>query len=120
MASQQRKYGQPAHGWYSHPDHSRYRHRLYGHIVGIGDFKLIENGISVGANKLMMARSSGARSVVGYNYMDWRRHEKPTAAEAAYIAALRRVLIDNRDLPADRLFRSGAEWRICPDPFAGS
>jgi hypothetical protein len=31
---------------------------------------LIENGIAVRANKLMVARSSGAGSVVGYNYMD--------------------------------------------------
>ncbi len=31
---------------------------------------LIENGISVQANKVMVARSSGAGSVVGYNYMD--------------------------------------------------
>ena len=31
---------------------------------------LIENGISVRANKVMVARSSGAGSVVGYNYMD--------------------------------------------------
>jgi hypothetical protein len=31
---------------------------------------LIENGISVRANKVMVARSAGAGSVVGYNYMD--------------------------------------------------
>jgi hypothetical protein len=31
---------------------------------------LIENSISVLANKVMVARSSGAGSVVGYNYMD--------------------------------------------------
>ena len=31
---------------------------------------LIENNIIVGANKLMVARSAGAGSVVGYNYMD--------------------------------------------------
>lgn len=31
---------------------------------------LIENGIAVRANKLLVARSSGAGSVVGYNYMD--------------------------------------------------
>jgi hypothetical protein len=31
---------------------------------------LIENSISVQANKVMVARSSGAGSVVGYNYMD--------------------------------------------------
>lgn len=31
---------------------------------------LIEDGISVRANKLMVARSAGAGSVVGYNYMD--------------------------------------------------
>jgi hypothetical protein len=31
---------------------------------------LIENGISVKANKIMVARSAGAGSVVGYNYMD--------------------------------------------------
>jgi hypothetical protein len=31
---------------------------------------LIENGISVRANKVMVARSGGAGSVVGYNYMD--------------------------------------------------
>src|SRR6185295_4912275 len=31
---------------------------------------LIENGIAVRANKLMVVRSSGAGSVVGYNYMD--------------------------------------------------
>lgn len=31
---------------------------------------LIENGISVRANKVMVARSSGAGSVVGYNYFD--------------------------------------------------
>jgi hypothetical protein len=31
---------------------------------------LVENGISVRANKVMVARSSGAGSVVGYNYMD--------------------------------------------------
>ena len=31
---------------------------------------LIENGISVLANKVMVARSSGAGSVVAYNYMD--------------------------------------------------
>src|SRR5262249_11809265 len=31
---------------------------------------LIENNISVRANKVMVARSSGAGSVVGYNYMD--------------------------------------------------
>jgi hypothetical protein len=31
---------------------------------------LIENGISVKANKVMVARSAGAGSVVGYNYID--------------------------------------------------
>jgi hypothetical protein len=31
---------------------------------------LIENGISVRVNKVIVARSSGAGSVVGYNYMD--------------------------------------------------
>ncbi len=31
---------------------------------------LIENGIAVRANKVMVARSSGAGSVVGYNYID--------------------------------------------------
>jgi hypothetical protein len=31
---------------------------------------LIENGISVRANKVMVARCAGAGSVVGYNYMD--------------------------------------------------
>jgi hypothetical protein len=31
---------------------------------------LIENGISVRANKVMVARSAGAGSVVGYNYFD--------------------------------------------------
>lgn len=31
---------------------------------------LIENGIVVRANKLMVVRSSGAGSVIGYNYMD--------------------------------------------------
>jgi hypothetical protein len=31
---------------------------------------LIENGISVRANKVMVARSAGAGSVVGYNYVD--------------------------------------------------
>jgi hypothetical protein len=31
---------------------------------------LIEDGISVRANKVMVARSAGAGSVVGYNYMD--------------------------------------------------
>jgi hypothetical protein len=31
---------------------------------------LIENGISVRANKVMVARSAGAGSVVGYNYID--------------------------------------------------
>jgi hypothetical protein len=31
---------------------------------------LIENGISIQANKVMVARSSGAGSVVAYNYMD--------------------------------------------------
>ena len=31
---------------------------------------LIENNIIVGANKLMVARSAGAGSVVGYNYVD--------------------------------------------------
>ena len=31
---------------------------------------LIENGISVRANKVMVVRCSGAGSVVGYNYMD--------------------------------------------------
>jgi hypothetical protein len=31
---------------------------------------LIENGIAVRANKVMVVRSSGAGSVVGYNYMD--------------------------------------------------
>jgi hypothetical protein len=31
---------------------------------------LIENGISIRANKIMVARSAGAGSVVGYNYMD--------------------------------------------------
>lgn len=31
---------------------------------------LIENGIAVRANKLVVARSAGAGSVVGYNYMD--------------------------------------------------
>ena len=31
---------------------------------------LIENSISVRANKVMVARSSGAGSVIGYNYMD--------------------------------------------------
>src|SRR5262249_10574095 len=31
---------------------------------------LIENNISIDANKVMVARSAGAGSVVGYNYMD--------------------------------------------------
>ena len=31
---------------------------------------LVENGISVRANKVMVARSSGAGSVFGYNYID--------------------------------------------------
>jgi hypothetical protein len=31
---------------------------------------LIENGISVRVNKVMVARCAGAGSVVGYNYMD--------------------------------------------------
>jgi hypothetical protein len=31
---------------------------------------LVENGISVRANKLIVARAAGAGSVVGYNYMD--------------------------------------------------
>jgi hypothetical protein len=31
---------------------------------------LIENGIAVRANKLIVARSAGAGSVIGYNYMD--------------------------------------------------
>jgi hypothetical protein len=31
---------------------------------------LIENGISIRANKVMVARAAGAGSVVGYNYMD--------------------------------------------------
>ncbi len=31
---------------------------------------LIENGIAVRANKVIVARSAGAGSVVGYNYMD--------------------------------------------------
>lgn len=31
---------------------------------------LIENGIAVRANKVMVARSAGAGSVIGYNYMD--------------------------------------------------
>jgi hypothetical protein len=31
---------------------------------------LVENNISIRANKVMVARSSGAGSVVGYNYMD--------------------------------------------------
>ncbi len=31
---------------------------------------LIENGISIKANKVMVVRSAGAGSVVGYNYMD--------------------------------------------------
>jgi hypothetical protein len=31
---------------------------------------LIENGIAVRANKIMVARSSGAGSVIGYNYID--------------------------------------------------
>ena len=31
---------------------------------------MIENGISVRANKVMVVRSAGAGSVVGYNYMD--------------------------------------------------
>ncbi|HTO22868.1 MAG TPA: pectate lyase [Spirochaetia bacterium] len=31
---------------------------------------LVENNIVIGANKVMVARSSGAGSVIGYNYMD--------------------------------------------------
>ena len=37
---------------------------------------LIENGISVQANKVMVARSSGAGSVVAYNYMDDGYHQR--------------------------------------------
>ena len=36
---------------------------------------LIENGISVRANKVMVARSAGAGSVVAYNYMDDGLHQ---------------------------------------------
>lgn len=43
----------------------------YGISLGAGTSEvLIENGISVRANKLMVVRSAGAGSVVGYNYMD--------------------------------------------------
>jgi hypothetical protein len=44
-----------------------------GYAIGLGHGSsevLIENNISVKANKVMVARSSGAGSVVGYNYMD--------------------------------------------------
>ena len=39
-------------------------------LAGAASEVLIENGIVVRANKLMVARSAGAGSVVGYNYMD--------------------------------------------------
>jgi len=43
----------------------------YGISLAFGTAEvLIENGISVRANKVMVVRSSGAGSVVGYNYMD--------------------------------------------------
>jgi hypothetical protein len=43
----------------------------YGISISQGSSELlIENNISVGANKVMVARSSGAGSVVAYNYMD--------------------------------------------------
>ena len=44
-----------------------------GYAISIADGSselLIENNISVRANKVMVARSSGTGSVVGYNYMD--------------------------------------------------
>jgi hypothetical protein len=44
-----------------------------GYAISLADGSseiLIENSISVLANKVMVARSSGAGSVVGYNYMD--------------------------------------------------
>jgi hypothetical protein len=39
-------------------------------LAGATSEVLIENGIAVRANKLIVARSAGAGSVVGYNYMD--------------------------------------------------
>lgn len=39
-------------------------------LSGASSEVLIENGIAVRANKLLVARSAGAGSVVGYNYMD--------------------------------------------------
>jgi hypothetical protein len=39
-------------------------------LAGASSEILIENNISFKANKVMVARSSGAGSVVGYNYMD--------------------------------------------------
>jgi hypothetical protein len=44
-----------------------------GYAISLADGSaeiLIENNISIRANKVMVARSSGAGSVVGYNYMD--------------------------------------------------
>ena len=43
----------------------------YALSLGFGSSEvLVENNIITGANKLMVARSSGAGSVVGYNYID--------------------------------------------------
>jgi hypothetical protein len=43
----------------------------YALSLGFGSSEvLVENNIITGANKLMVARSSGAGSVVGYNYVD--------------------------------------------------
>ena len=39
-------------------------------LAGASSELLIENNISIKANKVMVARSSGSGSVVGYNYMD--------------------------------------------------
>jgi hypothetical protein len=39
-------------------------------LAGGSSEALIENNVVVGANKVMVVRSSGAGSVVGYNYMD--------------------------------------------------
>src|SRR5258705_9150083 len=44
-----------------------------GYAIALDDASsevLIENGISVRANKVMVARSGGTGSVVGYNYID--------------------------------------------------
>ena len=51
---------------YSHPGGGAYAIALDGASSEI----LVENGISIRANKVIVARAGGAGSVVGYNYMD--------------------------------------------------